>query len=70
MENTQALTQAIMQGAIEDAKEAVQGMTEAAGPMERHIAAAATQCMISRCGRPTVKQPTFNWRTRVSVLNY
>ena len=57
------MAQAIVQTGIEAVKASVQTMSEAAGPMERNNRMPITKCMSARTGGPTLKQPTFNWKS-------
>ena len=56
------MTQAIMQGAIEEMKTAVNAMSEAAGSAKRNNGAASAKSLSPRVSETLLKQPTFKWK--------
>ena len=56
----QTVTQAIMQAAIEAARELVKAITETADPIEGIAERGATSNLGPKAGGPTLKQPTCN----------
>ena len=64
VENVHAVTQTIMQAAIEAVEAATEAMSEAASPTERRNAAVTVLNKSARNSRPALKQPTYNWNAQ------
>ena len=64
MENTQVMTQAIMQASIEAMKAGVQAMSEAEHPAKRANGAANIGIISTRVSGPLLKQPKFNRKAK------
>ena len=56
------MTHSIMQAAKEAAKATVHAISEA-DPNERNNGPAIAASMCTRTSEPTLKQPTFNWKS-------